>query len=64
MMAGNLTNRDLQTRDGRCPEHGTVQATRPMPRMRFPFIILGALRLWAGTRPFHCPTCGATVERA
>lgn len=50
-----------QTRTGRCETHGTVEATREVPRIQFPFIVYGVLRLFARGRPFHCPTCGAEV---
>jgi hypothetical protein len=30
-----------------------------MPRLLFPFIVTGILRLIAMTRPFRCPHCGA-----
>ena len=53
-----------QTRTGRCETHGLVQGIRKMPRLIFPFIITGALRLVAMTRPFRCPQCGASTSRA
>jgi hypothetical protein len=34
-----------------------------MPRLVFPFIITGALRLVALARPFRCPHCGAFTTR-
>jgi len=29
----------VQTRLSRCADHGLVQATRQMPRLRFPFVV-------------------------
>jgi hypothetical protein len=62
-MTGNNTN-SVQTRPGHCEAHGLVEGTRKMPRLIFPFIITGALRLVARTRPFRCPRCGATTTEA
>ena len=62
-MTSNNRN-SVQTRAGRCETHGLVEGTRKMPRLIFPFIITGALRLVALTRPFRCPRCGATTARA
>jgi len=50
-----------ETRDGRCPTHGAVEATRKMPKLGFPFLYFGTLRLLARGRPFLCPTCGQPV---
>lgn len=54
--------KELQTQSGRCAAHGTVQATRQIPRMGFPFIVYTIWRALAKRRPFRCPQCGATVE--
>jgi hypothetical protein len=54
--------KELQTQSGRCAAHGTVQATREIPRMGFPFIVYAIWRALARRRPFRCPQCGATVE--
>jgi hypothetical protein len=53
----------VQTRPGRCETHGLVEGTRKMPRLIFPFIVTGALRLIATTRPFRCPRCGSGIAR-
>ena len=53
---------EVQTRAGRCPEHGEVQATREVPRLRFPYVVYGLLRMLAQRRPFRCPQCGAAVS--
>jgi hypothetical protein len=62
-MTGSKKN-SLQTRPGRCETHGLVDGTRKMPRLIFPFIVTGALRLVAMTRPFRCPRCGASLAKA
>jgi hypothetical protein len=54
----------LQTRAGHCPTHGTVQATRNMPTLRFPILVTGPIRLAALTRPYRCPDCGAATTKA
>jgi hypothetical protein len=53
---------EVQTRTGRCATHGEVEATREVPRLRFPFVVFGPLRLLAQRRPFRCPDCGAAVS--
>jgi hypothetical protein len=58
------SNHQVQTRPRHCAEHGLVEGTRPVPRLAFPFVITGALRLVALTRPFRCPRCGATTAKA
>ncbi len=62
-MTGSNRN-SVQTRPSRCETHGLVEGTRKMPRLIFPFIITGALRLVAMTRPFRCPRCGASTISA
>jgi hypothetical protein len=52
----------IETRPGRCAAHGLVDGTRKLPRLVFPFIVTGALRLLARTRPFRCPRCGAAIR--
>jgi hypothetical protein len=54
--------KEIQTQTGRCATHGTVQATREIPKMGFPFIVYGALRAMAKRRPYLCPECGAAVD--
>jgi hypothetical protein len=54
---------ETQTATGDCPTHGTVEATREIPRVTFPPIITSILRARAKrSRPYRCPECGATVE--
>ena len=62
-MTATSTHEPVQTRPSRCPTHGLVEGTRSMPRLRFPYIITGMLRLAAATRPFRCPHCGAKSAR-
>ena len=52
----------VQTKAGRCPSHGSVQATREVPEMGFPFIVYAIWRAVAQRRPFRCPTCGTAVQ--
>lgn len=54
----------VQAQLSRCATHGTVEGTRKMPKLRFPFIVTGAMRLIAMTRPFRCPRCGAATTKA
>lgn len=53
---------DVQTQPGRCPAHGTVQATREIPKMGFPYAVYAIRRAIAQRRPFLCPECGAAVQ--
>lgn len=54
----------VETRTGTCPTHGTVQATRTMPRPGFPFVVYAVRRMLAGRRPYRCPDCGAAVSES
>jgi hypothetical protein len=54
--------KETQTRTGRCATHGTIQATREIPKMGFPLIVYGPWRAIAKRRPFRCPECGTAVE--
>ena len=54
--------RDEQRRAGTCPTHGTVEATRFMPRLGFPFIVSIVRRALAGRQPYTCPECGQRVR--
>ncbi|HEY4411681.1 MAG TPA: hypothetical protein VGN06_01675 [Gaiellaceae bacterium] len=51
----------VETRTGTCPSHGTVQATRTMPKPGFPFVVYAVRRLLAGNRAYRCPDCGTPV---
>jgi len=52
---------EVQTRAGRCANHGTVEATKEVPRPHFPFVIYAVRRVLANRRPFRCPSCGEPV---
>jgi hypothetical protein len=52
---------ETQTTTADCPTHGTVEATREIPRVTFPPIITAVRRALAKGRPYRCPTCGAEV---
>jgi hypothetical protein len=56
--------REIQNQAGRCATHGTVQATREIPRMGFPFVVYAIWRAVARRRPFRCPECRAAVQAA
>ena len=53
--------KEIQTQPGQCPTHGTVEATRELPRPYFPFIVYWIQRSIAKRRPFRCPECGESV---
>ena len=53
---------EVQTQAGRCATHGTVEATREVPKMGFPYVVYAILRAIAQRRPFLCPECGAAVQ--
>ena len=53
---------EIQTQAGRCSTHGTVQATREIPQMGFPYVVYAIRRAVAQRRPFLCPECGAAVQ--
>jgi hypothetical protein len=55
---------EIQTRAGRCAAHGTVKATREVPKIGFPFIVYAVWRAIAQRRPFLCPECGSAVQAA
>ena len=50
-----------ETKSGRCLTHGTVEATREIPKMAFPFVVFAVRRAMARRRPYVCPECGAEV---
>ena len=53
---------EVQTRTGRCATHGSVQATRELPRVGFPPLFTTIMRAIAQRRLFTCPECGAAVD--
>jgi hypothetical protein len=54
---------EVETRTGQCPTHGTVEATRRLPEVTFPWIVNSVRRALAKRKPFACPTCGAAVSQ-
>jgi hypothetical protein len=50
-----------QTRTGTCMTHGSVNAERLLPKLRFPFVVTAAMRYFAKRKPFRCPECGSPV---
>jgi len=52
---------EVEKQTGRCGTHGTVEATREIPRMGFPFVVYSILRARARRRPYLCPECGEPV---
>ena len=52
---------ETQTRTGECPNHGTVEATRQMPKPSFPFVVYAVRKYLAGKQPYRCPECGSPV---
>jgi len=53
---------EIQTQTGRCPTHGTVQATREVPQLGFPYVVYAFRRAAAQRRPYRCPECGIAVQ--
>ena len=53
---------EVQTQAGRCSTHGTVEATREVPEVGFPFVVYAIRRALAQRRPYLCPQCGAAVQ--
>ena len=54
--------KEVQTRPGQCPTHGTVEATREIPKLGFPYVYFAVVRSMAQRRPYRCPQCGAAVH--
>jgi len=54
--------KEVQTLAGRCSTHGTVQATREVPQLGFPYVVYATWRAVAQRRQFLCPECGAAVQ--
>jgi hypothetical protein len=55
---------EVETQKGQCETHGTVEATREIPKFGFPWIVSGVRRSLARRHPFTCPECGEPVETA
>jgi hypothetical protein len=56
--------KELQTQAGRCARHGSVEATREIPGMGFPFVVFAIMRAVARRKPYLCPECGSAVQDA
>lgn len=54
--------KEVQTQAGRCSTHGTVEATREVPEMGWPYVVYAIRRAIARRRPYLCPECGAAVQ--
>jgi hypothetical protein len=54
--------KEVQTQTGQCATHGTVEATREIPKMGFPYVYFAVMRSIAQRRLYRCPQCGAAVE--
>ena len=52
---------ETQTQTGNCPSHGTVDATRDIPAIGFPYAWFAIARALAKRRPYKCPRCGEPV---
>jgi hypothetical protein len=52
---------ETETQSGSCPTHGSVEATREIPKVGFPFVYYAITRAMARRRPFKCPECGQPV---
>ena len=63
LMAVSDTKSKVVVQTGRCSVHGSVEATKKLPKIRFPYLYFGALRLIAMFGPYRCPTCGAKVVK-
>ena len=53
---------EVRTQAGRCSTHGTVEATREVPQIGFPFAVYTIWRAIAQRRPFRCPECGTAIQ--
>lgn len=54
---------DTEYKQGRCPQHGEVKASRELPAITFPFVVTKIQRTLAARKtPFTCPQCGNAVD--
>ena len=56
--------REVETQKGKCENHGTVDATRDIPTITFPWIVNAIRRSLAKRKPFVCPECEEPVDAA
>jgi hypothetical protein len=59
-----MIENETRTRPGTCPAHGHVTAEKPVPKLKFPFIVTSVARGLASARPYRCPSCGAKAGAA
>jgi hypothetical protein len=57
-----MTDYETRTRQGMCPTHGDVTATKQVPKLRFPIVVTGIARAASAFRPYRCPGCGAKAR--
>jgi hypothetical protein len=55
---------EVETKTGRCATHGTVEGTRELPKLTFPWIVNSIRRSLARRRPFLCTTCGEPLDQS
>jgi len=56
-----MAKTETETQSGTCVNHGSVVATRELPKLGFPYIYYSMKRMVAKRRPFTCPTCGSAI---
>jgi hypothetical protein len=57
-----MIEKETQILQGTCPTHGSVRASKEVPKLKFPFLITGPARGLASLKPYRCPSCGAKVS--
>jgi hypothetical protein len=45
-----------------CPAHGSVNATKIVPKPHFPYIVFGVRKLLGLLQPYRCPACGGKTS--
>jgi hypothetical protein len=56
-----MTDYETRTRQGTCPTHGQVTASKQVAKLKFPIVVTGIARGASAMRPYRCPSCGAKV---
>jgi hypothetical protein len=54
---------EVETKQGLCATHGSVEGTRELPKLTFPWIVNTVRRSMARRKPFLCPECGEPLEQ-
>ena len=57
-----MIDNETRTRQGTCPIHGQVTASKQVPKLKFPFVITSIARGTAAMRRYRCPECGAKAS--